>query len=105
MYCGYYRPGNKVSWSSGYLIQWQNCLQFNVLSMYVLATLCTYTVDLMQDCIQIILKDSRKESITINVPLILKVWDIIFFFAGKTYNGAFRGVFRGGRDLLTSKLS
>jgi hypothetical protein len=37
--------------------------------------------------------------LTINVPLILKVRKN-FFFAGKTYNGAFRGVFPGGRDLF-----
>jgi hypothetical protein len=35
------------------------------------------------------------EILTINVPLILKVREVIFFFAGKTYNGTFRG----GRDL------
>jgi hypothetical protein len=39
-------------------------------------------------------------TVTINVMLILKVQDIIFFLAGKTYNGAFRGVFREGRDLF-----
>jgi hypothetical protein len=42
--------------------------------------------------------------LTINVPLILKVRDIIFFPPGKTYNGAFRGVCRGGWDFLTPKL-
>ncbi len=36
---------------------------------------------------------------TMNVPLILKV-RINFFFAGKTYNGAFRGIFRGGLNLF-----
>ncbi len=36
--------------------------------------------------------------LTINVPLILKVRNIIFF-VGKTYNGAFHGVFREGQDL------
>jgi hypothetical protein len=42
-------------------------------------------------------------TLTINVPLILKVRDnIIFFFAGKTYNGAFRGVFLGCPDLFDS---
>jgi hypothetical protein len=38
--------------------------------------------------------------IAINAPLILKVRDIIFFFAGKKYNGAFRGIFQGGRDVF-----
>jgi hypothetical protein len=33
----------------------------------------------------------------------LKVRHIIFFFAGKTYKGAFRGVFRGGQDLSVAK--
>jgi hypothetical protein len=42
--------------------------------------------------------------LTINVPLILKVREIIFFFAGKTYNGAFRGIFRGGRDLYDPEI-
>jgi hypothetical protein len=42
---------------------------------------------------------SEAAKITINAPLILKVRDIIIF-AGKTYHGAFRGVFRGGRDLF-----
>ena len=31
--------------------------------------------------------------ITINVLLILQVQDIIFFYEGKTLNGAFQGVF------------
>jgi hypothetical protein len=35
-----------------------------------------------------------------NVPLILKVLEIIFVVWGKTYNGAFLGVFRGGLDLF-----
>jgi hypothetical protein len=38
-------------------------------------------------------------SITNNVPLILRVWEI-FLGGGKTYNGAFRGIFREGRDLF-----
>ncbi len=41
----------------------------------------------------------QRDIITINVPLILKIQDF-FFFAGKTYNGAFRRVFQGGRDLF-----
>jgi hypothetical protein len=36
---------------------------------------------------------------TMNVPLILKV-RINFFFAGTTYNGTFRGIFRGGLNLF-----
>jgi hypothetical protein len=38
--------------------------------------------------------------ITINAPLILKMRDIIFFFAGKLYNGPFQGIFRGGQDFF-----
>jgi hypothetical protein len=37
--------------------------------------------------------------LTINIQLILKVREIIFF-AGKTHNGAFKGIFLGGRDLV-----
>jgi hypothetical protein len=36
---------------------------------------------------------------TINAPLILKMWDIIFF-AGKLHNGPFQGIFRGGQDFF-----
>jgi hypothetical protein len=39
-------------------------------------------------------------TITLNVPLIWKVREIIFFLAGKTHNGTVRGIFRGSRDLL-----
>ena len=35
--------------------------------------------------------------ITINAPLILKMRDIIFFFAGKLHNRPFQGIFRGGQ--------
>jgi hypothetical protein len=38
--------------------------------------------------------------LTINVPLIWKVREIIFFLAGKTHNGTVQGIFRGGRDLF-----
>jgi hypothetical protein len=38
------------------------------------------------------------------VPLILKVLEIIIFVWGKTYNGAFLGVFRRGLTFLTPKL-
>jgi hypothetical protein len=38
----------------------------------------------------------RKQNITINAPLILKMRDIIFF-AGKLYNGPFQGIFQGGQ--------
>jgi hypothetical protein len=32
-----------------------------------------------------------------NAPLILKIWDIIFFLVlGKLHNGPFLGIFRGG---------
>jgi hypothetical protein len=34
--------------------------------------------------------------LTINVSLILKVREVIFFFVGKAYNGAFRGIFLRG---------
>jgi hypothetical protein len=37
--------------------------------------------------------------VTINVPLIWKVREIIFL-VGKTHNGTVRGIFRGGRDLF-----
>jgi hypothetical protein len=43
--------------------------------------------------------------ITIKVPLILKVRDINFFFAGKTYNGEFHRVFEGAETILESKRS
>ncbi len=39
-------------------------------------------------------------TITINVPLIRKVREIIFILAGKTHKGTVRGIFRGGRDLF-----
>jgi hypothetical protein len=38
--------------------------------------------------------------LTINAPLILKMRDIIFFFAGKLHNGPFQGIFRGGQDFF-----
>jgi hypothetical protein len=38
--------------------------------------------------------------ITINAPLILKMRDIIFFFAGKLHNGPYQGIFRGGQDFF-----
>ncbi len=34
------------------------------------------------------------------MPLILKVREIIFYFVGKTHNGAFWGILRGRRDLF-----
>jgi len=40
--------------------------------------------------------------ITINAPLILKMRDIIFFFAGKLHNGPFLGIFRGGQDFSST---
>ena len=40
-----------------------------------------------------------KRNLTINAPLILQVREVIFY-AGKTYNGAFRGVFRGSLDFF-----
>jgi hypothetical protein len=40
--------------------------------------------------------------LTINAPLILKMRDIIFFFAGKLHNGPFQGIFRGGQDFFDS---
>jgi hypothetical protein len=36
-----------------------------------------------------------------NVPLILKIWDIIFFFWGKLLYGHFSGYFEGASTLLT----
>jgi hypothetical protein len=41
-----------------------------------------------------------KVNITINAPLILKMRDIIFFFADKLHNGPFQGIFRGGQDFF-----
>ncbi len=41
-----------------------------------------------------------RASLTINAPLILKMRDIIFFFAGKLHNGPFQGIFRGGQDFF-----
>jgi hypothetical protein len=38
--------------------------------------------------------------LTINVPPIWKVREIIFSLAGKTHNVTVRGIFRGGRDLF-----
>ncbi len=89
-------------------MQWQNFLQFNVLNSTVAINVCTshpLYVDLLQDCIQIILKDSRKESITINIPLILKVRDIIFFSRAKDIMEHFAGFFEGAETFLTPKLS
>jgi hypothetical protein len=37
--------------------------------------------------------------VTINVPLIWKVREIILL-AGKTHNGTVQGIFRGGRDFF-----
>jgi len=37
---------------------------------------------------------------SLNVPLILIVREVIFFYAGKTHNRPFRGVFRGGQDFF-----
>jgi hypothetical protein len=48
---------------------------------------------------------SNNLKITINAPLILKVRDIIFFFAGKHIMGHFAGFFEGTENFLTSKLS
>ncbi len=42
----------------------------------------------------------KNYNVTINVPLIWKVREIIFFLAGKTHNGTVQGIFRGGRDLF-----
>ncbi len=47
----------------------------------------------------------EEEDLTINVTLILKVRDIIFFFAGKTYNGAFCGVCYAQDNLGVKKVS
>ena len=35
-----------------------------------------------------------------NVPLILKVRDVMVFYLGKTPNRPFQGVFRGGQDFF-----
>jgi hypothetical protein len=43
--------------------------------------------------------------LTINVPLILKVWDIIFFSRAKHIMGHFAGFFEGAETFLTPKLS
>ncbi len=43
--------------------------------------------------------------ITINVPLILKVRDIIFFSRAKHIMGHFTGFFEGAKTFLTHKLS
>ena len=45
-----------------------------------------------------IVDEMSEPFITINVPLILKEREIIFFYAGKTYNRPFRGVFRGQKS-------
>jgi hypothetical protein len=43
--------------------------------------------------------------LTINVPLILKVRDIIFFSRAKHIMGHFAGFFQGDETFLTPKLS
>jgi hypothetical protein len=40
-----------------------------------------------------------------NVPLIWKVWDIIFIFLSKTHKGTVLGIFRGGLDLFDPKIA
>ncbi len=41
-----------------------------------------------------------------NAPLILKIWDIIFFLVlGKLHNGPFLGIFRGGLDFFDPKIA
>jgi hypothetical protein len=42
----------------------------------------------------------RKVYFTYKCTADLKVRKIIFFFAGETYNGEFRGIFREGRELF-----
>ncbi len=46
-----------------------------------------------------------EDIISINVPLILKVWDIIFFSQAKHISGHFAGFFEGAETFLTLKLS
>jgi hypothetical protein len=41
-----------------------------------------------------------QSNLTINAPLIWKMRDIIFFFAGRLHNGPFQGIFRGGQDFF-----
>jgi hypothetical protein len=49
---------------------------------------------------KIIINGQMWNKLTINAPLILKMRDIIFFFAGKLHNGPFQGIFRGGQDFF-----
>ena len=41
-------------------------------------------------------------NITINAPSIMKVREVIFFYAGKTLNQPFQGVFHGDRDRFSN---
>ncbi len=48
---------------------------------------------------------ARSTSLTINVPLIWKVREIIFFLREKLLMGQFEGFFEGAETFLTPKLS
>jgi hypothetical protein len=50
-------------------------------------------------------KHVKKGSLTINVPLIWKVREIIFFLRAKLIMGQFKGFFEGAETFLTPKLS
>jgi hypothetical protein len=85
-----------------YLVNEYSCARLNTIQYvsYSNPASSKHFADFLTVCLRV-----KQRVITINVPLILKVRDIIFLSGAKHIMGHFAGFFEGAETFLTPKLS